>query len=147
MDEVENLKRFITSLRAEHATEIEAERRRTRAAEFDAEVARWAAIGVARSAVRLTVGHAGMPVSDALALGEALGRNAAAELLDRAKLAFKDRAEHYRALKHIQYMETHAGGRGVQFTPFYRSEADAIPAEWDWPKTALSAGVGKGSGQ
>lgn len=138
MTRVEELEKFIEQMRLTHAREIGEERARTKAAEFDAEIGRWAVKGMAGYAVRLMLpDFAQLNGDDILRVADYLGKNAANELLHGTKLAFKEHAEFYRAMHHIHYLENHARNRGVEFTPFQDLARDTanemIPKPWDWP--------------
>lgn len=89
-----------------------------RAARYEAKVRAWAIAGLAACQKRpvLTISDfVPMKPGEAAQMAERLGDTAAHILLRESALEYVKHAEHHEALRHIYYLENHAGGRGVQF--------------------------------
>lgn len=137
MTRIEELEKYIESLRVAHGREMQEERERTKAAEFDATVARWAVQGLLARNLRLMLpDFAQIKGNQILDVAEHLGKRCAHDFLHGAELAFRAHAEFARAKHHIMYLENHGRANGLHFRPFeeyMRDEKQPIPQRRDWP--------------
>lgn len=144
MTRIEELEKYIEALRVAHAREMQEERERTKAAEFDATVAKWAVQGLLGRNLRLMLpDFAQIKAGAVLEVAEHLGKRCAHDFLHGAELAFRDQAEFHRARHHIMYLENHGRANGLHFRPFdeYRhDDKQPIPQRRDWPTSAENKG-------
>lgn len=91
------------------------------AAEFRAAVAEWAVAGVAAFNVRTSISNA-TAMQAGIDLGQEIGRNAGAQLLHNAGLAFKEHAEHCRLMRELPPHRD------------YIAPSVALPSRHYWPR-------------
>ena len=105
--------------------------------EHEKAVLQWALTGIVHSQAKVSIRTDMHNLKDLEANMPHFAENVASRLLSQAKLAFNLHSDVLAMRDHINYMESHAGARGVSFSTFKERMRDSIPNSYSWPKSEM----------
>lgn len=100
------------------------------AAEYRAQVAEWALVGLGRSKAqtRLSLNSEMLSqATDPMMIADVIGKRLGNELLHGAKIAFNAYSDLYELRMHVMYLENHARGSGLIFKPWEERASTRFP--------------------